>query len=565
MSHQRYRFTVSSAVIALAGLVAGVFIAWASVRAENLLRISTAEANAGDTGVQLLVTARNDEPVHSFSLAITFPADVFTMTDFSLEGTPLAELEPAFAAPNIDNELGFGTFGLVFELDGATGEKFLEPRELTDTERVIARLTFTVRAGAEGGTYPIRLTQGVGLSAVVNEFSNAGNSIEPTLIDGAILVGGEHIMAADRISANCVSDRAQAAPVRFTVRGQNSVPIDGVSVVLEYACVHLFGFDPEENENDAVIGAGIAEDVGSEIAEGQVEFYSSHVAEIGRGLCRSITGLLFDRFEPLQGQQLLASENGVDQELMAYNFNINYNTNIIPCETTEKIDFRLVQDPIPVVAPANNSFAIDAFSVLPRVYHGSIYFCTGALRGGVIDGATGQPLEGAKIQIEPEYRETTSSAAGTWSFLDLPPGEYLVRLTKDDYYTGIIPEFVVRCGTINDNDLGEFTLHPSAPINGGGGLWIKTFDTNQDGRHDIADVFPVVRYFFLGKIEPAIHCLDALEANGDGRLDLSDAIYFLRYLFNGGDLPIAPFPDCGQREESIAGCNQFSACAQNAN
>ena len=63
----------------------------------------------------------------------------------------------------------------------------------------------------------------------------------------------------------------------------------------------------------------------------------------------------------------------------------------------------------------------------------------------------------------------------------------------------------------------------------------------------IADVIAILAYL-QGTF--AVSCLDAADANNDGAIDVSDPSYVLEYLFNGGAAPPAPFPSCGEDDNT---------------
>jgi hypothetical protein len=69
-------------------------------------------------------------------------------------------------------------------------------------------------------------------------------------------------------------------------------------------------------------------------------------------------------------------------------------------------------------------------------------------------------------------------------------------------------------------------------------------DSNNDGRHNIADAIWTVNAIFRGG--PPSPCQHAADANGDGAEDLTDVIYTILHQFLGGAAPPAPYPNCGR-------------------
>ena len=60
---------------------------------------------------------------------------------------------------------------------------------------------------------------------------------------------------------------------------------------------------------------------------------------------------------------------------------------------------------------------------------------TGILRGSVVDSKTNAPIAGASVLVSAEsgqYRRTTD-AHGSFTFLDLPPDTYVVKITANGY------------------------------------------------------------------------------------------------------------------------------------
>ncbi|MHC4547376.1 MAG: carboxypeptidase regulatory-like domain-containing protein [Planctomycetota bacterium] len=91
-------------------------------------------------------------------------------------------------------------------------------------------------------------------------------------------------------------------------------------------------------------------------------------------------------------------------------------------------------------------------------------FVVGAvrLRGVVRDEVTGLPLPGVSVQLQkPLYRSVTTDAQGAYVFLDLPPGDFPVALTRDGYgmrfaRTGPVPAKGER--------KADFALRPAATL-----------------------------------------------------------------------------------------------------
>ncbi|MEM7232293.1 MAG: dockerin type I repeat-containing protein [Planctomycetota bacterium] len=82
-------------------------------------------------------------------------------------------------------------------------------------------------------------------------------------------------------------------------------------------------------------------------------------------------------------------------------------------------------------------------------------------------------------------------------------------------------------------------------------------DANGDGRINISDVVPLLR-FALGREVPRFDCEEAFDTNDDGAVNVSDAIPLVSWLFLDGPPLVGPFRDCGTRGdclESSPGCS----------
>ncbi len=74
-------------------------------------------------------------------------------------------------------------------------------------------------------------------------------------------------------------------------------------------------------------------------------------------------------------------------------------------------------------------------------------------------------------------------------------------------------------------------------------------DANSDARVDLADAVWILNDLLRGG--PPTLCPSAGDANADGRLDVTDPIYLAQHRFLGGPRPPAPFPECGEGDESF--------------
>ena len=540
MDHKNNNDILTRLLLGLLALLAGSFCE--NLNAANVLQVGYASGNPGEDRIHMIITAANDEPIHGYSLALTFPSAVLQLTDIGICGTHLVEHEPEFVAPRINNELGIAQLGVIIEFETPTGENYLEPLEAQDSPRIIARLSFRVRPGAAGGYYPIRLVDGIGTPAVYNRFSNAGRSIEPELRDGTFFIKGENILSLDRRRAFC------GASPQLLIRALASHPdpLDGFSIGISFDCETL-----ELDPDDALLGMDVAAALGN-----QVELFQTDIDLLpGPMGCRSRTGVIFDRVPPFLGQNLLPSTGSPPtQELMRYTFRLK--NNAIDCSNTEKLDLRLEELEQP--GSLNTTFIVGSSSITPVREHGKIFFCTGTLRGRVVDAATGAGLGGVEVVTNPEGLSTTSAANGSFVLGDLPPGKYALEYRKSGYYSDGVLETTVGCES--ENNAGETALYqvqPGCPPPLGS---FRRGFINNDARSDLSDAISIFNYLFRGFAPP--ECTAGADVNADNRLDISDGIFMLNFLFGNGPPPYSPYGECDVDADNTLDCIRSYACEQ---
>ena len=540
MDHKNNNDSLTRLLLGLLALLAGSFCE--NLNAANVLQVGYASGNPGEDRIHMIITAANDEPIHGYSLALTFPSAVLQLTDIGICGTHLVEHEPEFVAPRINNELGIAQLGVIIEFETPTGENYLEPLEAQDSPRIIARLSFRVRPGAAGGYYPIRLVDGIGTPAVYNRFSNAGRSIEPELRDGTFFIKGENILSLDRRRAFC------GASPQLLIRALASHPdpLDGFSIGISFDCETL-----ELDPDDALLGMDVAAALGN-----QVELFQTDIDLLpGPMGCRSRTGVIFDRVPPFLGQSLLPSTGSPPtQELMRYTFRLK--NNAIDCSSTEKLDLRLEELEQP--GSLNTTFIVGSSSITPVREHGKIFFCTGTLRGRVVDAATGAGLGGVEVVTNPEGLSTTSAANGSFVLGDLPPGKYALEYRKSGYYSDGVLETTVGCES--ENNAGEAALYqvqPGCPPPLGS---FRRGFINNDARSDLSDAISIFNYLFRGFAPP--ECTAGADVNADNRLDISDGIFMLNFLFGNGPPPYSPYGECDVDADNTLDCVRSYACEQ---
>ena len=77
------------------------------------------------------------------------------------------------------------------------------------------------------------------------------------------------------------------------------------------------------------------------------------------------------------------------------------------------------------------------------------------------------------------------------------------------------------------NDGGVFGRYVSVATPG---------DANGDGKVDVADVFWLINYLFVGG--PVPPSISAADADGNGTVDVFDVLRLINYIFAGGPPPV---------------------------
>src|SRR5688572_11204311 len=197
---------------------------------ENVIALGHGEGAADERGIKVLVTASNDVPIHGYSLAVAYPRDVLILREISTTGTHVSALvQPEFVAPLVDNQLGVGILGVIFEFNSPAVLKAIAPTAPGAYPRIIAVLTFDVKPDARGNAYRIELKDGIGTPASFNRFTNRGVSVAPRLVHGTFFVQGGNVLTFDKKIAF-----PGAASSTMFVYAQHPDPLDGFQVAITF-------------------------------------------------------------------------------------------------------------------------------------------------------------------------------------------------------------------------------------------------------------------------------------------------------------------------------------------
>ena len=85
-------------------------------------------------------------------------------------------------------------------------------------------------------------------------------------------------------------------------------------------------------------------------------------------------------------------------------------------------------------------------------------------------------------------------------------------------------------------------------------------DCNSSGPNiDIADAIGTLNYIFQSM---PVSCVDSCDVNDNGAVDIGDAVYLLNRIFQNGQVPQAPYPECGAdpTADSLSCATSSTAC-----
>jgi hypothetical protein len=519
------------------------FLCSASLRAENMIRIGHGMGAPGDTGIEVMVTATNDVPIHGYSIALTYPPQALDLLAISTVGTVNA-LGPEFVAPSLDNQLGIGVLGVILDFDDPHAAKTIDRLPEGAFPRIIARLVFSVKADAAGGVYPLELKDGIGSPASFNRFTDKGISLKPRLENGTFRVSGGNVLSVQRTMAFPGSSN-----LVIYAYAQHPEPLWGFQI----------GFTYDKSALELKSGTWSGTELGTALGgQNLIETFNFNInTEYSATRARATAASLFDAAPPLLGQTLSASPVH-PQSLVKFTFNVKPNAD----QLAQYHDLILEDTFTP--GQIDNRFIIVDRSVDPELNHGKVYFSTGTLTGRVVDTDTLKPVPGATVMLELEKTTVQTNSAGIFTFSGIPPGKYVLVLYAAGYYMSRADrksdgsEILVRGSGATDS-LGDIPIY-KIPTGGMVRPFLRGY-INSDNRLDLSDPIFMLSYLFGGGEMP--RCLDAANVNDDRKVDLSDAIWELNFLFMGGPRPAQPFAqpkaDCGYDTTGDSmGCEQFA-------
>jgi hypothetical protein len=501
----------------------------AAGRAENVIRIGYGEGAPGDTGIEVMVTAANDVPIHGYSLAFTYPSSDLELEEISIAGTHMSVVSPDFVAPGIDNSLGIGILGVIFSFSEPVTPKELPPLDENSNPRIIARLVFNVRPDTSGGVFPLSLNDGIGHPASFNRFTRAGLSVKPRLEDGTVKVAGGNVLTLDKK----IAFPGATTNLPILAYAQHPQPLDGFQIGL--------GYDKSALTLTSATHAGTS--LGVEL-QNKIELFTWAVLEDqGTTRARAEVGTLFDYSRPYEGQRLSPStQSPTAQSLVKFTFDV-----LEGADATAQYQDILLEN---TFRPGriDNRFIVGDVSLDPELNHGKVYFSEGNLVGRVTDSVTFQAVPGVKVMTDPDKLSATTGVNGTFRFQGLPPGKYALVLSASNFYTNRLERTaagseIMVLGSGADSSAGDLPIYRIPPWEAPRNPFLRGF-VNKDNNVDLSDAVFVFQFLFLGG--PSPQCRDAANVNDDSSVDISDGVYLLNFLFLGTAAPPPPFPSRGQ-------------------
>lgn len=516
----------------LATLIITCAILAQPLHAQNTVTMGVGQGTAGESGIEVIVTATHDQPLHGYQLSFTFPSDVLTLTRVTTAGTDVQELDPDFEVPLVNNSLGLAGMGVILTLsDSPASIVELPATSPAGTEQIIARLTFAVRSSAPGGVYPLRLVDGIGSPLQFNRFTTGGLTTSPTLMDGEFIVtgAGNVVQLEKRFASSAVND------FDIFAFAQHPQPIDGFQVSFTYDNTSV------KLGTATIQGTHMQFEVGNCGQAGEVEFCNFKLIEdFEPGRDRHETAILFDASAPFSrdGSQQLSANPGdpMNQTLVRYEFDISRDLQMDPTWVD------LVLDDLAIAGETlATQFIGSSGGVVPTFVHGKIYFETGDLTGRIVDSNTGEGVPNVTVVTNPDGISVLTDGSGAYTLSDVPPGEYSLRFTSTSHYSGRVPSILASGPSTLVPDVALFRI-PPPPMK----AFLRGF-VNNDDKIDLSDPISLLSYLFSGGRTP--HCLASADANDDHSVNLADAVTLLNFLFaSAGPLP-PPFSleptDCG--------------------
>ncbi len=319
--------------------------------ATDQILLGTARANAGTTGVTIDISITNDQPIHAFSLSLSFDPNHLTLRQITDEGTVIADLGTEFFYPTIDNNTGNAVLGVIFSYNEKDPFTELRMEPSPDTPQRVAVLSFDIAEEVPPGDYPIQLIDRLGSPPVSNIFSTGGTTTHPELQDGTVTVNNENFLRLDQQHA------VPGLVAKVKAFGLFPENLQGYSIAFTYDKSILTLVDTTFAGTDA---QGL-------IWPETIEFFQPRLEpDHSPTLARASLGAVLDYLPPWTGHEIPASPAEFNS-LAVFHLEVKNDPALVGSET-------------PLVfhnggtGSINNIFIVDQKSFTPAMIDGSIIF-----------------------------------------------------------------------------------------------------------------------------------------------------------------------------------------------
>lgn len=367
---------------------------------ENKLWIQSAAANPGTPEVGINILATHDDPIHAFSLAISYAEEPleFLRLDLDSAGIITGEIGYEYVQVLVDPDNGDLVAGVVMDLEEPYVSQAI-PASPTTSQR-LGTLYFGVKYNAQPGNYIIQPRNGIGSPVIDNVFSVNGHSIVPELESGTFVVTNpNHLYIMD-------GKGTPGGLVTVNLEAQHASPLGGFNVAIRYP-TELLSIDREPLDDPNIpanpgdpddfieadvclwpitwCGLGLDQEltpggIDSFRAWAEPDFdYDEGVPGEGTGWIYS--DAIFDYFPPLNPPPLGKHLQPGRQAILSVTFRISETA-----QAGQEIPITLVNNT--GIPPVLNTFVVPlpeglAMSTHPRLHHGAISVIDGFMRGDI--------------------------------------------------------------------------------------------------------------------------------------------------------------------------------------
>ncbi|MGE3166099.1 MAG: FG-GAP-like repeat-containing protein [Planctomycetota bacterium] len=151
---------------------------------DNIVRVEDVQANAGDTGVGIVVTADHNVVLDGFTLVLGYDPSRLTLDAITTAGTNAGNIGVEFEIPQIDNVQGVAILAAIFDFLPPYDGQQLAPA----TDHVIAVGTASIAATAPTGDTTLAPSNDLGTPSADTIFVVAGISVDPQLEAGTVSI-----------------------------------------------------------------------------------------------------------------------------------------------------------------------------------------------------------------------------------------------------------------------------------------------------------------------------------------------------------------------------------------